>query len=215
MPIIESMFLHTPLLELQGRLRNISCFRLLRELVLLLPSRITAFFPSTDRRIRCIGNLSNLSIFCQEFWIFLLVQDMPHLAQKQEQLFPWTWATEVINAAVILYIYLHLSTLLKCLNSCQLYFFCHFFNMWKYFMLEDTVIYQFFLSSWKLVGIFCSFFKFISSTAFVSFLVCRAGSKLHMSVYSPFITALTFPLSAQKQSLYCRHQIQQWLHRLI
>lgn len=33
-------------------LRNISCFRLLRELVLLPPAWITLFFPSQDRRIQ-------------------------------------------------------------------------------------------------------------------------------------------------------------------
>lgn len=90
-------------------------------------------------------------------------------------------------------------------------------------MLEDTIIHNFFSQFLKAGWVFV-FWDFlgvvpppppvpspvvISSTAFISSLVYRAGSKLHMSVYSSFIIALTFPLSAQKQGLYCRHQIQQ------
>lgn len=93
---------------------------------------------------------------------------MPHRTQKQEQLFPRAWAAEV-NAVVIFSTQLHPSTLLQCLNSRQLYFFCPFLicrNSLCYRILSYII---FFLAPESCLGFFVCLF-FLNSFLFNFFL---------------------------------------------
>lgn len=137
------------------------------------------------------------------------MQEMSHCAQKQEQLFPWACTVEINNAVIILCVLFHLSTLFHCLNSCQFYFFCNDLTCGSSLCWRIQSYRNVFSppgSSFSFSVLFIYFNQFIfSSTVFISALVYRGGNKLHVSVSSSFIMALTFPLSAQKQSLYCNH----------
>lgn len=111
-----------------------------------------------QKNTKVCGMFQTQILFCQESWVTAFMKEMPHGAQKQEQLFPWACTVEINNAIVILGILLHLSTLLHYLNSHQ---FCSFYNDLACSLCWRMQSHRNVFSPPDVVSFFCSIYLFI------------------------------------------------------